>query len=325
MKKGKRYIIGVDLGGTKIAVGIVTEDGKILKKKKEKTKIQEGPGGIVNQMLNLTEDVSRGYLKDVKAIGIGAAGPLNTREGLLLCPPNLPNWENTQLISPFEKKFKVPTYLENDANAAALAELLFGAGKGCKNIVYLTISTGIGGGIIIDGKLYTGSNNNAGEVGHMAISKDGPLCGCGSYGCLEAFASGTAIARRSREYIIKEGVKTKILSVAKSVDEITAEDVFLAAKEGDSTAKFLVEEALNYLGIGIANICNIFNPEKVILGGGVTKVGNILFEKVKRIVNSRCFKPIAENVEILPAKLGDDVGIIGAAAVVLMRMGDENA
>lgn len=319
MKKEEKYIIGVDLGGTKIAVGVVDKHGRVLKKKKEKTEIEKGPFGIINQMLKLTEDVSREYIQDIEAIGIGAAGPLNTREGLLLSPPNLPNWERVQLTQPFEKKFKIPVYLENDANAAALGELFFGAGRGCANIIYLTISTGIGGGIIINGKLYTGANYNAGEVGHVVLDKDGPLCGCGSYGCLEAFASGTAIAKRAREHIIKEGIKTKILTIAKSTENITAENVFLAAKEGDKFAISLLDEILNYLGIGIAGLCNIFNPECIILGGGVTKIGNILFEKVRRVVDFRCFKPIADAVKILPAKLKDNVGIVGAASVVIER------
>lgn len=318
MKKNKKYIIGIDLGGTKTAVGVINLDGKILKKKKELTQKFAGKEGIIKQVLRLTEEVSCGYISDVFGMGIGAPSPQDKKRGILLPTPNLPNLE-VPLIEPLVKRFKIPAYLENDANAAALGELLFGAGKRCKDIVYLTISTGIGGGIIIDGKLYTGANNNAGEIGHMVIDIDGPLCGCGNYGCLEALASGTAIARQAREYIIKHSPQTKILDYLKNLDEITSEIVFRAAKEKDEAARIILDKALNYLGIGIANVCNIFNPEKVILGGGVTQIGAPLFEKVRRVVHLRCFKEISKLVEIVPAKLGEDVGIVGAGAVVLMR------
>lgn len=317
----KRFIIGVDLGGTKIATGIIDINGKILSKNKEPTLIKNGPEGVISQMIRMVEENLKKIkisLKEVKGIGIGAAGPLDTKKGIIIEPPNLPGWKNVQLVKPFKEKFSLPVYLDNDANAACLGEWYFGAGKGTKNMVYLTVSTGIGGGVIIEGKLYHGANDNAGEIGHMTINPDGPLCGCGNRGCLEAHASGTSIARYAKEILKGYKGKTLILEFSENnIEKVTAEIVFKSAKAGDRLAEKIVNKTSEYLGIGVANVINIFNPEKVVLGGGVTKAGEMLFKIVRKVAKERAMSSLFKAVKIVPAKLKGDVGIIGAATLVL--------
>jgi len=356
----KSYVIGVDLGGTKIATAVMDREGKIKGKNIELTQILGGPEVVIGQMIRMTRltlSKAKVGLSQIKGIGIGAAGPLNIKTGIIITPPNLPGWHNVQLIRPFQKEFKTPVFLDNDANAAALGEWKFGAGRGCKNMVYLTISTGIGGGIIIGGKLYRGTNYNAGEIGHMTIDPEGPLCGCGNRGCLEAHSSGTAIARWAREALSKDrrrrtgivnsqqsivnspqrtkktmdyGLWTKkkrqkikgsgslILELAKGdLKKVSAELVFQAAKKGDRKALEVVRKSAEFLGIGVANVINVFNPQRVVLGGGVTKAGSLLFKPVREVAYKRAMPALAKVVEIVPAKLGDDVGIIGAATLVL--------
>jgi glucokinase len=319
----RKFIIGVDLGGTKIATGIMDLNGNIITKNKEFTQQESGPKGVISQMIRMVEENIKNAnisLKEIKGIGIGAAGPLNTKKGIIIEPPNLIGWRNVQLVKPFKEKFFIPVYLDNDANAAALGEFYFGAGKGTKNMVYLTISTGIGGGIIIEGKLYHGANDNAGEIGHMTIDPDGPLCRCGNRGCLEAHSSGTSIARYAKEILRSKKIKTSILeAVNNDIEKIDAEIVFKCAKEGDNLAKEIVNKICEFLGIGVANIINIFNPEKVVLGGGVTKAGNILFKIVRKVAKERAMPSLFKVVKIVPAKLKDNVGIIGAGALILER------
>lgn len=316
------YIIGVDLGGTKIATAVIDIKGKILSKKKEFTVVDFGPEAVIKQMLRMVNqvlDLAKIKLKQVKGIGIGAAGPLNTKKGIIIAPPNLPGWHNVQLIEPFKKEFNLPVFLDNDANAACLGEWYFGAGCGTKNMVYLTVSTGIGGGIIIDGKLYHGTNDNAGEIGHMTINPNGPLCNCGNYGCLEAHASGTAVARFAKDALKEKMKETLVLKlVDNDIEKVTAKIIFQAAKKRDKFSKGIIEMTSEFLGIGVANVINIFNPEKVVLGGGVTKAGSLLFKKVRETAYKRAMPAVSKVTKIVPAKLGDNVGIMGAATLVLV-------
>lgn len=324
-KQEKKYIVGVDLGGTKTAVGIITIRGHLVTKAQEETKLALGPQGVIKQMIDMTKSVlaSAGITKkEIIGIGIAAAGPIDLKKGEILSPPNLPGWDRVQLVKPFKDSFRLPVYLDNDANAAALGEWVYGAGKGCKNMVYLTISTGIGGGIIIDGKLYHGANANAGEIGHMSINQFSPKCGCGNLGCLEAHSSGTSVAKRAKERLMQQPeIGTEILKLANNdINQVTAKIVFTAARQGDKLANELVDEFSFNLGVGLANVVNIFNPERIILGGGVMKSYDLFLDKVKEVVKSRALKPLWEVCEILPAALGDNVGIYGACAVVLTNI-----
>lgn len=311
--------LGVDLGGTKIAAGVVNGKGRVLSCAEEPTNQAGGKKAVIRQMLRMSDKVlkiSNVSTKDLLGIGIGAAGPQNIKSGFLLTPPNFPGWKKVQIVKPFKKHFKCPVYLNNDANAAAVGEWLFGAGKGLRHLVYMTISTGIGGGIIADGKLYQGANNNAGELGHITIEPDGPLCGCGNYGCLEAHASGTSIARYAREAARHQPGSLLMRMADSSPEKITAKMVFQAAKQGDRAAKEVAEKCAEFLGIGIAGIINAFNPQRVILGGGVTRAGRLLFTTVRRVAKARSMKALSGVVDIVPAKLGKNVGVVGAAALV---------
>jgi glucokinase len=308
-------VLAIDIGGTKLAAGIVNAAGGILARREVPTLAAEGPERVLHRIVRLAEDVlaaPRVSGDSLQRIGIGCAGPVDRRAGLILNPPNLPGWVRVPLVERIEKALGLPAVLENDANAAALGEFRYGAGKGANSLVYLTVSTGIGSGIILDGKIWHGLKDGAGEVGHMTLLPDGPICGCGNRGCLEAFASGPSIARRARE-----ALATERPSRLREVGDFTAADVVRLAQEGDALAAEVWDETVRYLGLGVAAIVTILAPERVVIGGGVTQAGDFLFERLRREVRRRVKLVAVESVPILPAALGPDVGILGAAAVAL--------
>ena len=312
----KEYFIGIDLGGTKIA-GVITDlKGNIIKENIIKTMAEYGDKAIVLRIINLIEDliISSGKtLEDIRAVGIGSPGPLDPKRGIIITTPNLP-FENFDIITPIKEKFNVPVFLDNDANVAAIGEYTLGAGKNTKNMVYITVSTGIGGGAIINGKIYRGNTFNALEIGHMTLLPDGPKCNCGNYGCFEALASGTAISKRAEE-AVESGRDTSLLNYFK----ITSYEVFKEAEKGDSVSRHIIDSSLEYLGIGIANIITLFDPEVIILGGGVMKAGQIIFDRIKEVVDQRCFKNMASACKIVPSALGEKSGVIGAIALTMME------
>lgn len=257
--------------------------------------------------------------EDVIGIGIASPGPLNSEEGVIIETPNLP-FKKFPLKSTVENATGIKTFIDNDANAAALGEFLFGAGKGVENLIYITVSTGIGGGIIINKKLYRGKTGNAGELGHMTVEPQGPRCNCGNYGCLEAMASGTAIARVARERLQHFEKLNDEKSLLLSYDNITAKEVFECASKGDKLSLEVVDYTSNYLGIGIASFINIFDPEMIVIGGGVSKVGDILFDRLRKIALERSFNVMSSTVKIVPASLGTDAGIVGAIAIISERL-----
>ncbi len=321
-----QFIIGIDLGGTKISTALVDDNGAIraLDYRETHASAAEGPPPVIERMLDAARRVmADGKVKptQVKAVGVGAPGPLDIEAGILISPPNLPGWSRVPLKALIEDGLGIPTFLENDANAAGLGEYRFGAGRGTRHMVYVTVSTGIGGGLILDGKLYHGSSGAAGEIGHTTVKLDGPPCNCGNWGCLEALASGTAIAREGRERVAR-GVPTLIAELAGGdPGRITAKLVADAAGRGDAVARQILAEAMEYLGIGIANLINLFDPELVVIGGGLTNIGERLFESVRRVVAERAYVAKAHPVRIVPAELGDNVGVLGAAAVALAQIG----
>lgn len=308
-------VLAIDIGGTKLAAGIVDGSGSILARGEVPTLAAEGPERVLDRIVRLANDVlgaPGGSADAIQRIGIGCAGPVDRQAGLILNPPNLPGWVRVPLVERIEKALGRPAVLENDANAAALGEFRYGAGKGASSLVYLTVSTGIGGGIILDGKIWHGVKDGAGEVGHMTLLPDGPLCGCGNRGCLEALASGPAIARRARE-----ALATERPSRLREVGDFTAADVVRLAQEGDALAAEVWDETVRYLGLGVAAIVTILAPGRVVIGGGVAKAGDFLFAPLRREVRRRVRLVAVESVPILPAALGPDVGILGAAAVAL--------
>ncbi|MFQ6001391.1 MAG: ROK family protein, partial [Anaerolineae bacterium] len=309
----KDNVVAVDLGGTHIRSALINEKGEILARAERETLAQEGPEAVIGRIEASIRDVARG----TEAISIVAPGPLNPRKGIIHQAPNLPGWREVPLADILHRTFEVPVHLNNDANLAALGEHRFGAGQGVNDLIYLTISTGIGGGIISQGRLLVGAKGLAGEVGHMTLEPEGPPCGCGGRGHLEALASGTAIARRAVEEIEK-GAESRIESLVKGdLEKVTAQVVTRAAKEGDALAISIFEEAGFYIGLGVTNLLHILNPELIIIGGGVSKAGDLLFEPIRATVEARAIPSIKEGVRIVPSALRDDVGLLGAAAFVL--------
>ena len=308
-------VLAIDIGGTKLAAGMVDTDGRMLARGEVPTLATEGLEPVLARIVGLGRDLlSRPEVAGVRVhrIGVGCAGPVDLTAGVVFNPPNLPGWTQVPLTDHLQRALALPTVLENDANAAALGEFRYGAGKGARSIVYLTVSTGIGGGIILDGKVWHGLKDAAGEVGHMTVCPDGPVCGCGNRGCLEAMSSGPSIARRARE-AVASGRQTGLSEIAKP----TSSDVVRLAKEGDPVAREVWAEAVKYLGIGVAAAITILAPERVVIGGGVTKAGDYLFQPLREQVRQRVKLVPVESVPIVPAALGPDVGILGAAAVAL--------
>lgn len=316
----KNYVVGVDLGGTKISTALSDLEGKIINQTTIPTDAHEGEVPVLNRIINSIEKVvndSAVSYEDIKGIGIGSPGPLDAKQGIIITTPNLP-FKNFNLVKPISEKFGVPVFLDNDANVAAIGEFMFGAGKGAENIVFFTVSTGVGGGAILNGKVYRGHSSNALEIGHMTVAPDGPRCNCGNVGCVEATSSGTAIAKRAHE-----ALSTKVETSLRKYENVTSYEVFVEAAAGDPVAKDIIDDAMNYLGIAVANAVSIFDPEYVIIGGGVSKAGDVVFDTVRKVVNKRCFKSMAESVKIVPAGLGTDAGLIGAVALALLETQDK--
>jgi glucokinase len=314
MEMEKKYIVGVDLGGTKINTALVNLEGSIVKEVTVKTEADKGEDVVMEKLLKTIDEVLEGInLDEVKSIGIGSPGPLDIEKGLIVYTPNLP-FKNFNIVEPVKKKYELDTYLDNDANVATLSEFMFGAGKGTKNMVFITVSTGIGGGAIINGGLFRGSTSNALEIGHITVMKGGPRCGCGNTGCAEALASGTAIMKRA-----KEALESKVETALRDYEEITAREVFLEAEKGDKVSKDILNESLSYLGIAVANIANTLDPDKIVIGGGVSEAGKIVFDKIEEEMERRCLRTIYDHCNVEKALLGGKAGVLGAAALAILE------
>jgi glucokinase len=315
-----RRFLGVDLGGTKILTALVGEGGEVLARARAATP-QDGPAAVMDAIAATVEDACRAggvEVREVAAVGAGAPGPLDPVSGVVFQPPNLAGWRDVPLRDLLVARFGLPSIVENDANAAALGEHWVGAGAGVDDLVYITVSTGIGGGLILRGRIYHGVSGTAGEVGHMVIDPSGPRCPCGRRGCLEALASGTAIGRAARE-AVAAGRPTALAALAGG--GLTAAEVARAASEGDAVAREVYARAAAALGAGVTNLVNLLNPAMVVLGGGVMRAGELLLGPVRRIVRQEAFDRPGAVVQIVPARLGDDAGAVGAAAVARARGG----
>lgn len=308
----KKYVVGVDLGGTKIYTALVDLDGNIIKEKTVETLAHEGEQAVKGRIIDTIDYVTEGTDKNlIKSIGIGSPGPLDVKNGIIIENSNLP-FKNFAIVKTIKEKYDLPTYLDNDANVATLGEFMFGAGKGTENMVFITASTGIGGGAVLNGKLFRGATGNALEVGHMTVSTEGPRCGCGNLGCAEALGSGTAIGKRA-----KEAVSTNVTTSLKNYDNVTAKEVFKEAANGDRVAKNILNTSLTYLGIAVANTITNFDPEKVVVGGGVVNGGDIVIDTIRNVVEERCMAAFVENCTIEKAVLGGKAGVLGAAALAI--------
>jgi glucokinase len=315
-------VLGLDIGGTKLAAGVVSADGKVVSWERAPSVAAEGPERVIARLVDLGRlSVRRAGLRmeDIGGVGVACGGPLDPETGVIINALNNPGWVNVPLKSMLEAALGRPAYVENDANAAALGEHRYGAGRGTDNLVYITVSTGIGGGLILDGELFRGENGNAGEIGHLQVAYQGRACHCGGQGCVEAYASGTNIAQRAREALVSEEPSV-LLELAGTPDRITAEAVADAARRGDPVAARIWDETIEVLAAGVASTVNAFNPRLVVIGGGVTGAGDLLFEPLRRRAIARAMPPLAAVVRIVPAELGERTGVIGAAAVALTRV-----
>jgi len=312
--------IAVDLGGTQIRAARYSADLQMEARVALSTQARSGLDHVLARISHAIRQVWPSEGVEV-AIGIGAPGPIDYRNAILRMAPNLPGWVNVPLGRLLSEQFQVPTYLGNDADLAALAEHRFGAGLGYSDLVYMTISTGIGGGLIFNNRLFTGGNGMGGEVGHMSIDANGPRCSCGNSGCLELFASGTAIARWIRERSAA-GEPTLVTRLVKGdLSRITAKEVNEAAQQGDPLAIRAFETAGTYLGAAIVGLMYLVNPSLFVLGGSVTLAGDLLFGPVLRTVAERAPEAYRQTTRIVPATLGGDVGLWGALALCLMGTG----
>lgn len=304
------YYLGVDLGGTNIAVGLVDENGKIISKSSIPTLPQRSHKEILKDMalhcLKVLKDCNVS-VNEVASIGIGSPGKCISDKKIISYVCNIDDFNNTHIESEIRQYIDLPVYLENDANCAAVGENVCGASKGVKNSIAITLGTGIGGGVIIDGKLLTGFNYGGGEVGHHVIVFDGEKCGCGRKGCWEAYASATALIRQAKIAAIRNPQ-----SKLNTQQEIDAKFVFDMADEGDETAKKIIDKYLDYLSVGLVNMINIFQPEIIVIGGGISAQGEKILVPIRQRVNREIYAGKLET-KIVQAQLGNDAGIIGAA------------
>ena len=324
------YVVGVDIGGTNIVVGTVAEDGSAVHGvRSAPTHAEEGPEAVLGRIARLVQvsmaeaEKAAGIpRRNIVGVGIGSPGPLDRKRGMVLLTPNL-GWRDLPLRQLVSEAVGLPATLDNDANCAIYGEWWVGAARGTRYVVGLTIGTGIGGGIVLDGRIYHGTSDVAGEFGHTTIDSTGRLCKCGNYGCLEAYASGPAIAARAAEGIAS-GADTRLPEmVGGDLSRLTAQTVYEAASGGDQYALEVVRDTAKFLGIGVGNIVNIFNPDLVVIVGGVTMAGDQLFTPLRSEVKRRAFKPAVERCRIVPGVLPGTAGVVGAAATFHHHVGDE--
>jgi glucokinase len=314
------WIVGVDIGGTNLIVGVVPfEGGQPLAMRSQPTEVQRGAKFIVDRVVRMIEE-SMQEVMDAKAcgreafagIGIGSPGPLDRKTGTVISTPNL-GWRNFPLRDLIQNAVGLPASLDNDANAATYGEWWMGAGRGVDTLVGVTLGTGIGGGIVLNGELYHGTADAAAEIGHMTIDSTGRKCNCGNYGCLEAYASGQAIAARALEGL-ESGVGSILVELAGDEQNITAETVFEAVVQGDPYATEVINDTARFLGVGLANVINILNPEVLVISGGVTRAGDHLFVPLRAEIRRRAFRVAEQACRIVASSLAGAAGVIGAVA-----------
>jgi glucokinase len=316
---GGRHALGLDVGGTKLAAGVVDLDGTVRSRLVIPSRVEDGPVAMIARLVGLGRDAvaaSGVPWADIPVVGIACGGPLDPVAGIIQSPPGLPGWDEVPLVARVTEALDLPAVVDNDATAGAIAEWWYGAGRerGVRHLVYLTISTGVGGGLILDGQVYRGAAGNAGELGHLTVDIHGRQCGCGRRGCVEAYASGTSIAARAREAL--SGTEPSIL---RALETVTGRDVAEAAAAGDPLAARIWDETTEILGSAVANILDIFNPELVVLGGGVTRAGRQLLDPVRDLALSLAMAPARNAADVVLAGLGEDLGVVSAAAVAFER------
>jgi glucokinase len=314
----RRIAVGLDLGGTKIHTVVADVDGHVLGEDRRPTEAIAGPAAVISRMADSVRDtLAAAGLQpgDVQGAGISSPGPCDPKRGIVTNAPNLPGWHNIHVTKLLADATGMETLLENDANAAAYGEFRYGAGRGKRHIVYVTLGTGIGGGIVIDGKIYEGASGAAGEVGHMVVLPDGPRCNCGSRGCVESLAAGPAIAREAAR-AAADGKSDRLRELAAG-ELPTAELVHQAAEEGDEGAREVLRVAGYYLGLGLTGLLNVFNPDALILGGGLINIEAYYLGTAIDTARERAFDQVVGDATITTAQLPRRAGALGASALVL--------
>ena len=318
-----QYQIGIDMGGTKILASVINSNGQILSRNKQATAPEQGSEAVIERISDQVDSVvKKAKIKkeQISAIGIGAPGPIDLDNGVVIFAPNL-GWHNVPLKKSLEEKTGLPTHLDNDVNVGTLGEYAFGAGRGKKSVVCIFVGTGIGGGIIIDGKLFYGSSSTSGEIGHTIIKVGGPKCGCGNRGCLEALASRTAITKQLRKHILIDKESSLLTQInGNQLDTIKSGSIAKAFRQKDKVTVKVIKRATKYIGIGIASTVNFLNPEMIILGGGLIEaLGNKTMDRIRHFATKYAIQHAMSGVEITTTQLGDDAGVIGAAVLAKQR------
>jgi glucokinase len=317
----KKYYLGIDIGGTKCAVIAGTKDMEILKKINFPTETKKGPDHAIELLLNSAGIVTEKLgLQGLQSIGISCGGPLDSKKGLVQSPPNLPGWDNIPIVQLFNEKFKVPVFLQNDANACALAEWKFGAGQGADNMIFLTFGTGMGAGIILDGRLYSGTNDLAGEVGHVRLSDDGPEA-YGKKGSFEGFCSGAGIARLAKKLAAEKLAKGEFISFCSNIgeiDNITTKDIAEAAINGDKVALEIFEMSGEYLGKGLSVLIDVLNPQRIVIGSIYVRCRKFIEPSCMKVIEQEALEPSRLVCKIVPAALGEQVGDFASLSVAII-------
>jgi glucokinase len=317
-----RVLVGVDLGGTNVRIGIITSKGRVLKKEEYALDPSHGGLKIVEGLVSNLEDFIQrriGKNDQLLGIGIGIAGAIDMKKGRIINSPNVQDLNGFGIREFIRKRISSPIAIENDANAFALGEGWVGAAKGSSYYCGITLGTGVGGGIVIDGEILHGSGGMASEVGHMVIDPEGPLCGCGGRGCLEVYASATGIKRMALEAIEKGEGGGIVKRAGGKVEEVTSEKVFQAAQSGDEAAQKIFHEMGRFLGLGLVNLIHLFDPEKIVIGGKASRAWDSFIKTTMEVVMERAMEGSREKVKVVQAKCGDDAGILGAAFIALKK------
>lgn len=309
--------VGVDLGGTNVKTGLVSREGEILYQNKLPSRASEGPKIVISQIAASIKDcLSHANKKHVEGIGIGSPGIVDN-EGMVKSPPNLANWDAVPLGPEIEKEFGIPVMVENDANAAAIAESKFGTGRNHSDFLFVIWGTGVGGGIILNKKIYRGPSGGAGEIGHISINYEGPLCNCGSRGCVEAYVGQRYLSHRTAERL-RAGEKSVIAELVKGdLSKIEPFVISQAAEQGDHLASHVLAEAATLLGVAIGSVMNLMDLRVCVIGGGISAAGNGTMNTIKHSVQRHVLKPLRPDIQVIRAELGNNAGILGAAGLVL--------
>jgi glucokinase len=320
----EQVLVGVDLGGTNVRIGIVTPKGRVLKKEEYALDPSQGGLKIVEGLVSNLKSLLQkriGKNNQLVGIGIGIAGAIDMERGRMINSPNIPGLNGFGLREFLQKRMSSPIAIENDANAFALGEGWVGAAKGSDYYCGITLGTGVGGGIVINGEILHGSGGMASEVGHMVMDPEGPLCGCGGKGCLEVYASATGIRRMALEAIERGEGKEILKRAGGEVEEVTSEKVFEAAQSGDEAAQKVFQEMGRFLGLGLVNLIHLFDPERIVIGGKASRAWDSFIKTTMKVVMERAMQGSREKAKIVQAKCGDDAGILGAAYTSLKSIG----